>query len=148
RRRKQEEERKEFERLAQEKLRRELVTRNLGGVQMRAINWLWTGWIPKGYITLIAGETGAGKGTVLADIAARVTTGRPWPGDDPETATRQPGNVIWLGSEDGTEDIIVPRLSACGAQLDRIVEIQGVKQAGKQNTFSMQDDIDAVRDWL
>jgi hypothetical protein len=56
--------------------RRALVCRSLGGVQPRAIDWLWTGWIPQGYITILAGESGAGKSTVLADIAARVTTGR------------------------------------------------------------------------
>ncbi len=44
---------------------RELVFRSLGGVQMHAIEWLWTGWIPKGYITLLAGETGAGCGSVV-----------------------------------------------------------------------------------
>ena len=37
---------------------RALVGRTLGTVQMRAIDWLWTGWIPKGYVTLLAGETG------------------------------------------------------------------------------------------
>lgn len=58
---------------------RKLVGRSLSGVKMRAIEWLWTGWIPKGYITLFAGETGAGKSTVLGDVTARITTGKPWP---------------------------------------------------------------------
>jgi len=31
---------------------RELLSRSLDTVQMRAIDWLWTGWIPKGYITI------------------------------------------------------------------------------------------------
>jgi len=68
---------------------RSLVGRALGSVQMRAIDWLWTGWIPKGYITLMAGETGAGKSTVLADVTARVTTGASWPG---EYHPREPGS--------------------------------------------------------
>jgi hypothetical protein len=122
---------------------RELVARSLSTVQMRAIDWLWAGWIPKGYITIWAGETGAGKSTVLADVTARVTTGAPWPGQSPE-AQREPGRVLWLGSEDGIEELTVPRLVACQANLDNVIEIQGVVQNGKRNTFSMQDDLLAV----
>src|SRR5690348_1640304 len=86
-----------------------LLTRQLDTVTPRTIEWLWKGWIPRGYLTIWAGETGAGKSTVLADVAARVTTGTPWPG---ETDPRPPGRVLWLGSEDGIEDMTVPRLIA------------------------------------
>lgn len=122
---------------------RQLVARCLNTVQMRAIDWLWIGWIPKGYITIWAGETGAGKSTVLADVTARVTTGAPWPGEQ-ANAQREPGRVLWLGSEDGIEELTVPRLVACGANLANVMEIQGVLQQGKRNTFSMQDDLASV----
>jgi len=90
---------------------RQLVGRELGSVQMHAIEWLWTGWIPKGYITLLAGETGAGKSTVFCDVAARVTTGAPWPGEyDCPNTWRKPERVLWLGSEDSIEEMTVPRL--------------------------------------
>lgn len=128
---------------------RKLVGRSLSGVKMRAIEWLWTGWIPKGYITLFAGETGAGKSTVLGDVTARITTGKPWPGEyECPDAWRTPERVLWLGSEDSIEEMTVPRLMACGANLDNVIEIQGVTQQGKRNTFSMQDDLEAVSDWL
>lgn len=128
--------------------KRRLIGRSLGGVQARSIDWLWTGWIPKGYITIFAGESGAGKSTVLADIAARVTTGAPWPGEFGPTPSRAPERVLWLGSEDGIEEMTVPRLMACGANLNNVIEIQGVSQQGNRNTFSMQDDLEAVREWL
>lgn len=124
---------------------RELLLRNLSTVEMRSIDWLWRGWMPKGYITVWAGETGAGKSTVLADVAARVTTGAPWPGED---VAREPGRVLWLGSEDGVEEMTAPRLKACGARLENVDEIQGVMLKGKQNSFSMQDDIDTVGTFL
>jgi hypothetical protein len=128
---------------------RKLVGRSLSGVKMKAIEWLWTGWIPKGYITLFAGETGAGKSTVLGDVTARITTGKPWPGEyECPDAWRTPERVLWLGSEDSIEEMTVPRLMACGANLDNVIEIQGVTQQGKRNTFSMQDDLEAVSDWL
>lgn len=126
---------------------RKLVGRSLGGVQMRSIDWLWVGWVPKGYITIFAGETGAGKSTVLADITARVTTGAPWPGEV-AAASRQPGRVLWLGSEDSIEEMTAPRLTACGANLENVVEIQGVTQQGKRSSFSMQDDLESISEWL
>lgn len=126
---------------------RSLVGRSLGGVTARAVDWLWVGWIPKGYITIFAGETGAGKSTVLADISARVTTGAPWPGEG-EDSRRPPGRVLWLGSEDSIEEMTVPRLMACNANLHNVIEIQGVNQGGSRNTFSMQDDLEAVGIWL
>jgi hypothetical protein len=133
---------------------RALIGRSVGDVAMRAIDWLWTGWIPRKYITLIVGESGAGKSTVLADIVARVTTGKPWPGQNwlEEGSFRLPGRVLWLGSEDGTADMTKPRLVACGADCERVVEIQGVREGSATNgthaTFSMQDDIQEVRRWL
>ncbi|MBO9712183.1 AAA family ATPase [Sphingomonas sp.] len=128
---------------------RQLVGRELGSVQMHAIEWLWTGWIPKGYITIFAGETGASKSTLLADITGRVTTGAPWPGEfDCPNARRAPERVLWLGSEDSMEEMTIPRLVACGANRSNVVEIQGVMQQGKRNTFSLQDDLEQVADWL
>ena len=41
---------------------------------------------------LLSAPTGAGKSTVLADITARVTTGKPWPGEDD---WRAPERVLW-----------------------------------------------------
>lgn len=126
---------------------RELVGRLLAGVTMRAIEWLWEGWIPIGYLTIFAGETGAGKSTILADIAARVSTGAVWPGETPDQR-REPGRVLWLGSEDSIEEMTIPRLTACGANLANIVEITGTRVAGSLSTFSLQDDLKEVERWL
>ena len=122
---------------------RALIIRALDQVQMRSIDWLWTGWIPRGYITIWAGESGAGKSTVLADVAARVSHGARLPGE--VEARPEPARVLWLGSEDGVEELTVPRLRACGANLSNIEEIQGVTIAGERNAFSMQDDLNVVR---
>jgi hypothetical protein len=128
---------------------RKLVGRSLAGVAIHAIEWLWVGWIPKGYITLVAGETGAGKTTIIADIVARITTGAPWPGEyDCPNAWRKPERVLWLGSEDSIEEMTIPRLVACSANLDNVIQIEGVVQDGKRNTFSLQDDIEQVALWL
>ncbi|MCC7100275.1 MAG: AAA family ATPase [Rubrivivax sp.] len=122
-----------------------LVMRTADTVAMQSIEWLWPGYIACEFLNLIVGETSAGKSTVLADVAARVTTGRPWPGEPPQTALRWPGRVLWLGSEDPMELLTVPRLRACGAELQRVTEVQGVTRGGQRGTFSLQDDLSAVR---
>jgi AAA domain len=122
-----------------------LVMRTADTIIMKVIDWLWPGFIACSFLNLVVGETAAGKSTVLADVTARTTTGRPWPGEDLNTPLRQPGRVLWLGSEDPMEILTVPRLRACGAELSRITEIQGVTRLGQRNTFSMQDDLAMVR---
>lgn len=112
-----------------------LTLRSMSDIKMKSIKWLWRGWIPKGYVTLWAGESGAGKTSILADIVARETTGSPWPG---ETEKRNPGRVLWLGSEDGMADLTKPRLIANSADCSRIYEITPHKNG---DSFSLQDDV-------
>lgn len=121
-----------------------LVMRTADTIEMQVIDWTWPGYIACSFLNLLVGETAAGKSTVIADVAARVTTGRAWPGED-VSMLRHPGRVLWLGSEDPMELLTVPRLRACGANLQFVTEIQGVTRMGERNTFSMQDDLSMVR---
>jgi hypothetical protein len=56
----------------------------LADTARRGVPWLWPGRIALGRVTLLVGDPGVGKSLVALDIAARVSTGRPWPGDCPE----------------------------------------------------------------
>jgi AAA domain len=67
-----------------------LGMRRVGAVRLTDIEptnvgWLWPGRIPLGYVTLLVSDPGAGKSLVALDIAARVTTGKPWPDANDET---------------------------------------------------------------
>ena len=44
-------------------------------VQATETNWLWYPYIPFGKITVIQGDTGEGKTTLILNIAARLTKG-------------------------------------------------------------------------
>ena len=98
----------------------------------------------EGYITLLAGETGAGKSTVLADVTARVTTGHRGRVSMNRASRARP--MAWQRRQHRRNDC--PRLVACGGNLNHVIEIQGVTQQGKRNTFSMQDDLGEIRRWL
>ena len=54
----------------------------------RHIDWLWENWIAIGKVSVLAGEGGKGKSTILCDWAARTTNGELWP-DGAEGLRRQ-----------------------------------------------------------
>jgi len=77
--------------------------------------WLWRDRIPLKNQAIFSGLPDTGKSTVARDIAARVSTGRPFPnnGENPYG----PRNVLILSSEEQKEDTYVPSLLAtrCGS---------------------------------
>ena len=79
----------------------------LADVQAKPIEWLWKNWVAVGKVSILAGEGGIGKSTILCDLAARTTTGNTWPDHEAGTA---PGSVIILAAEDDVEDTLAPRL--------------------------------------
>lgn len=85
-------------------------------VKPERVSWLWPGRIPFGKITILDGDPGLGKSTVMLDIAARLSTGRELPGGG-----RHPimGTVIMM-IEDGLADTVAPRLINAGADLSLI----------------------------
>jgi hypothetical protein len=101
------------------------------------LRWLWPGVIPAGKLTLFVGDPGLGKSLVALDIAARVTSGIPWP--DGSSACPI-GKVILLSAEDDPADTIRPRLDAAGAISDLVRLIEGVRDGKRQRLFNLADD--------
>jgi hypothetical protein len=93
--------------------------RCLSEVQEKEVRWIWERRIPAGKITGITGDPAAGKSTVLADTAARVTRGWPMP-DEPKGTVHRPGAVIVLAAEDDVEDTLKARFRAAGADLSLV----------------------------
>jgi hypothetical protein len=77
----------------------------------------WWPYLVLGEINIIGGRGGEGKGVIASDIAARITQGAAWPTDQ-ERAPR--GRVLWFEAEDDLDKTVLPRLVACGADLDLI----------------------------
>ena len=85
-------------------------------VQAEPAEFLWNPYIPLGKISIVQGDPGDGKTTLLLAIAAAVTRGAPLPGGG-QTA---PVSVIFQTAEDGLADTIKPRLEQLGADCGRI----------------------------
>jgi archaellum biogenesis ATPase FlaH len=111
------------------------------------LRWLWRGRIPIGKYTLIAGDPGLGKSLLTVDIAARVSTGTPFPDGTP----CERGNVIFLSAEDDPADTIRPRLDAADADVSRVHLLEAVRNFtsdGKsaESGFNLERDMNALED--
>ncbi len=80
------------------------------------IEWLWPGYLAVGNVAILDGDPGCGKSLITLDLAARLSTGRPWPDG---AAGPGPAPVILLCAED-VDAIIIARLNALGADLARV----------------------------
>lgn len=93
-----------------------LAMTTLANVEPRAVEWLWPGYIPIGKITLLDGDPGLGKSSVLLDLAARGSRGRATPTGTPLEVF----DTIIVTTEDDAEDTIRPRLDLLDADVTRI----------------------------
>ena len=74
-------------------------------VSSKEVDWLWYPYIPYGKITILQGDPGEGKSTMMMQLAALITNGDAMPDG---SGDRIPGNVIYQAAEDGIEDTIKP----------------------------------------
>jgi hypothetical protein len=95
---------------------------NLANVKPEQVDWLWDGRIPLRKLTILDGDPGRGKTSVLLDVAARLSIGAPMPSS---VACIDPVDTLLLPTEDGLGDTIRPRLDVAGADVRRIHALVG-----------------------
>lgn len=101
---------------------------------LKPIRWDWPGWLPRGFLVILASEPGVGKSMLCLRLAASYLDGLPWPdgapfmnnsadgaGDseraagDPERAT-----IVWCESEAG-HALNLQRARRWGLDLSRVL---------------------------
>jgi len=99
----------------------------LGQVPKAEPRWLWKDHIPQGCVTLLVGPAGAGKSLVALDLAARLTSGRHWPGQDPQEEPSF-GQVLVVAPVYEAHDVVPWRLARLGADMDLMRLFQGLNR--------------------
>ena len=97
-------------------------------------SFVWKGFVPRGGLTLLEGKDGVGKSSLTLDLAARVSSGSPMPG---ETEGREPMHVFLAAFEDyfdgdnaageEVERTVMGRLREAGADLTRVAVLPDVR---------------------
>ena len=128
---------------------------NMDSVEVEQVEWLLYPFIPYGKVTIIQGDPGEGKTTMVLQIIAKLTRGEPiFPVTDTtmkikekrsdevdsenedldaednmqEQSSVSPVNVIYQTAEDGLGDTIKPRLLAAGADCSKVLVIDDSDQ--------------------
>ncbi len=92
----------------------------------KKIEWLWYPYIPYGKLTVLQGDPGIGKSTMMLNITAALTAGKNLPNG---YVIPKPETVLYQCSEDDLADTIKPRLIAAGADCSRVVYIIDTDEA-------------------
>jgi len=98
----------------------ELKMIRMSEVQSQEIEWLWYPFIPYGKLTIIQGDPGDGKTTLVLNIAAKLSNGEPL---DKNMEIKESINIIYQTAEDGLADTVKPRLELAGADCEKIIVI-------------------------
>lgn len=115
-------------------------------VTPRAAQWLWRtgefGRIPLGEVSVAAGRGNVGKSPWALWSAARLTRG-----ELPGELFGSPVDVVIYASEDSHEHTTVPRLTAAGADLDRVHLLNGTEtDEDPEMPLVWSRDIDLIRE--
>jgi RecA-family ATPase len=86
-------------------------------VTVEPIKWLWHPYIAIGKITLLQGDPGDGKSSMMIHLIAELSKGGALPDG---RAIGQPQKVIYQCAEDGAKDTIRLRMEAAGADCRNI----------------------------
>jgi hypothetical protein len=109
-------------------------------IEPERVEYLTEPTIPLRVVTLVVGLDGVGKSTVLYDLAARATRGQL-----NGRFRGIPVDVVVASSEDHPGSVIVPRLIAAGAAIER-AHIVKVERDGLTGDIALPDDLDALAD--
>lgn len=109
----------------------ELKLIRMSDIEAKEVEWLWYPFIPYGKLTIIQGDPGDGKTTMVLNIAAAVSQGK---GFDDGMNIEESMNVIYQTAEDGLADTVKPRLEQAGADCSKVLVIDETDK-----TLSMLD---------
>ncbi len=101
------------------------VLYSMDTIKPEKIDWFWKDRFPRGNLTILAGQGGLGKSTLVCDLIGRVTTGKPLPG---EQSSRKPERVLMVNLEDDPATVLRQRLDAAGADVRLVANIEGFQR--------------------
>src|SRR5262249_4510857 len=125
---------------------RRAIACRLADVKPEAVAWLWENRIARKALTIVDGDPGLGKSTIMIDLAARVTRGWNMPpagGPNSEVLT---GAVLLLSAEDHLANTIRPRLDAAGADVTKVFALEAIRTGEEESPPVLPFDLDVLEE--
>lgn len=116
-------------------LARRVILTPASEITPERLRWLWAQRVVLRGLSVIAGEPGLGKSTLTVELAADVTDGR-LEGD----LHGEPHDVLIATAEDHFASVVWGRLTAAGADMDRIHRIT-VEDRDGEDLLTIPDDV-------
>ena len=98
----------------------ELKMIRMSEIEAQEIKWLWYPFIPYGKLTIVQGDPGDGKTTMILNLAAQLSKGKCF---EEGSGVDAPMKIIYQTAEDGLADTVKPRLEKAGADCEQILVI-------------------------
>jgi RecA-family ATPase len=108
------------------------------------IQWRSMGRVARGKITVLDGDPGLGKSTLLIDWAAKVSRGDPLPDGDPSPEK----GVILLSAEDDPSDTIRPRFEVAGGDPSQVLILNEIPKRNADGDVIFDQDGDPMMKWM
>lgn len=106
----------------------------------KQIAWLWEDWLPRGFITMIAGRSGIGKSALALATVERIIKTSKWPDGN---ASVGGGKVLWDDTE-SSEHLLMERLVNWNMDTNSLHVMVGDGTSGE---FA-NPQLDKLSDWL
>lgn len=119
----------------------EHLSMDYNSVESKNIDWLWSGRIPLGMITLIAGHPSAGKSFFTLWLAAKLSKGEALPGPESK-AHLKPCSTLLIAAEDDPEKTIKPRLEGNGADFSKVISFTEPMKFSLDSMRTLERELD------
>ncbi|MBC7456798.1 MAG: AAA family ATPase [Bdellovibrionaceae bacterium] len=85
-------------------------------VSEKSVSFIWSPYIAKGFVTLLTGDPGSGKSTLISHVISIISNGGLfWDGE-----LSKQGNTVIFTAEDPLEEVLKPRLSKAKANTKNV----------------------------
>lgn len=108
-----------------EDLTKSIRLQTVADIEEQEVSWVFYGYMPKGQITLLAGDGGEGKTAIWCNLVAGYTTGKKTilEENNPFPKGEKPGIAMFFSSEDSVPKVLKGRLKKSGADEGKIMFI-------------------------
>lgn len=101
-----------------------LAIRSFDEIDLETVEYVWEGRIPRGMVTIVAGDPGVGKSFVVVALAAGLSVGATLPGAQHQTLG--PVGTLLVNYEDAAGVTLKQRVTRCGADERHVHYLDGV----------------------